>query len=573
MKVHAEKTAQESLQTQDNAAPLQLKDNRPEALEHQQVQHMANQSQQVKQFAAMQGMADHATSQITQLRSNQTGLPDSLKSGIEHLSGYSMDDVKVHYNSSKPAQLQAHAYAQGTQIHVAPGQEKHLGHEAWHVVQQKQGRVQATKQLKGSVNINDDAGLEREADVMGEKALQLKENTGDLKQVTHHKNQLINGEAFQRKVIQLATSIVHTPAEIVWEGARGIVGKEMEAKLDPNDPVTGSSTDNGDTKTAIDDKVAIYNRKNYARGHLLNHDLGGYGVPENLFPITTGANAHHAQAIEYPVKRALMLAGVNKNQNRNPNAQGVYYHVTVKGNPSHAQFHCVWRYTDANFNNENGGNEAIIESKLNGPSIKNELDPTFSARGKFDANIMGDWYHGDRDGEMDLEDVVEAGKIRIADPVNQIDQINIGVDVPSNRNLSQEQLAEIQQQSNDAKLALKYKRCRGQFFKEAKTQAQTLLFNADQIENPTNRKIKSKRVGIKSLDEKKVERLQRVLFGLMLKKLESKYSEVKNDLILIGIDTALRLMDLYAEDSGTVANEIIDKFGQKFLIDKVVDDF
>lgn len=78
---------------------------------------------------------------------NKTGLPDQLKTGIENLSGYSMNDVKVHYNSSKPAQLNALAYADGNNIHIAPGQEKHLPHEGWHVVQQKQGRVQATLQL------------------------------------------------------------------------------------------------------------------------------------------------------------------------------------------------------------------------------------------------------------------------------------------------------------------------------------------------------------------------------------------------------------------------------------------
>lgn len=107
-----------------------------------------------------------------QRKTNNTGLPGNLKSGIENLSGFAMDDVKVHYNSSKPAQLQAHAYAQGTDIHLASGQEKHLPHEAWHVVQQKQGRVQPTRQLKSKIGINDDAGLEREADVMGAKALQ-----------------------------------------------------------------------------------------------------------------------------------------------------------------------------------------------------------------------------------------------------------------------------------------------------------------------------------------------------------------------------------------------------------------
>lgn len=105
------------------------------------------------------------------LRTNKTGLPEALKAGAENLSGYSLDNVKVHYNSSKPAQLQALAYTQGTDIHVAPGQEKHLPHETWHVVQQMQKRVQPTAQLKG-VRINDDEELEREADVMGLKTLE-----------------------------------------------------------------------------------------------------------------------------------------------------------------------------------------------------------------------------------------------------------------------------------------------------------------------------------------------------------------------------------------------------------------
>ncbi|PCJ37331.1 MAG: hypothetical protein COA99_12840 [Moraxellaceae bacterium] len=83
------------------------------------------------------------------MRKNNTGLPDNLKSGIENISGYSMDDVRVHYNSTKPAQLQANAYTQGTNIHLGPGQEKHLAHEAWHVVQQKQGRVNASNPFKG----------------------------------------------------------------------------------------------------------------------------------------------------------------------------------------------------------------------------------------------------------------------------------------------------------------------------------------------------------------------------------------------------------------------------------------
>ncbi|MDR7211102.1 DUF4157 domain-containing protein [Flavobacterium piscis] len=135
-------------------------------------------------------LQDNRPTTIVQKKTNNTGLPDNLKSGIENLSGHSMDDVKVHYNSDKPAQLNAHAYAQGSEIHLASGQEKHLPHEAWHVVQQKQGRVKPTLQMKGKVNINDDAGLEKEADMMGERAIQMMvyQNVKQLRHVTLSKN-------------------------------------------------------------------------------------------------------------------------------------------------------------------------------------------------------------------------------------------------------------------------------------------------------------------------------------------------------------------------------------------------
>ena len=105
---------------------------------------------------------------------NDTGLPDRLKAGIESLSGISLNDVRVHYNSPKPARMHAWAYTQGTEIHIGPHQEKHLSHEAWHVVQQKQGRVQPTLKAR-DVAINDDKVLENEASVMGEHAVRHNE--------------------------------------------------------------------------------------------------------------------------------------------------------------------------------------------------------------------------------------------------------------------------------------------------------------------------------------------------------------------------------------------------------------
>lgn len=130
--------------------------------------------------------------------SNDTGLPQGLQAGVEQLSGHSMDDVNVHYNSAQPAALNAHAYAQGSDIHLGPGQEKHLPHEAWHVVQQKQGRVKPTTQLKGAGGINDDQGLEQEADVMGSKALQLKAGK-DAPFFRKSVNSAVGGETIQRK--------------------------------------------------------------------------------------------------------------------------------------------------------------------------------------------------------------------------------------------------------------------------------------------------------------------------------------------------------------------------------------
>lgn len=117
---------------------------------------------------------------LADMATNQTGLPDGLKAGIESLSGMSMDHVRVHYNSAQPAQLNALAYAQGSEIHIGPAQEQHLPHEAWHVVQQAQGRVNPTLQMRSGVQVNDSHDLEHEADLMGAKALQMNMAPGDM---------------------------------------------------------------------------------------------------------------------------------------------------------------------------------------------------------------------------------------------------------------------------------------------------------------------------------------------------------------------------------------------------------
>lgn len=94
---------------------------------------------------------------------NLTGIPTQMKLDFEQRSGLSFDDVRVHYNSDKPARLGAPAYTQGTQIHVGPGHESSLPHELGHVIQQKAGRVRPTRWING-LPVNDQPELEREAD-------------------------------------------------------------------------------------------------------------------------------------------------------------------------------------------------------------------------------------------------------------------------------------------------------------------------------------------------------------------------------------------------------------------------
>ncbi|WP_293670314.1 DUF4157 domain-containing protein [uncultured Parabacteroides sp.] len=155
-KIYQEKTARTIRQKQEGGGMLQFVDNRPA---NPLLQRMDEDEEDTLQGKFGQSVQ----------KKNETSMPDNLKTGIEDLSGFEMDDVRVHYNSDKPATVQALAYTQGTDIHVAPGQEQHLPHEAWHVAQQMAGRVEPTTEV-GGLPVNDSKELEHEADVMGAKA-------------------------------------------------------------------------------------------------------------------------------------------------------------------------------------------------------------------------------------------------------------------------------------------------------------------------------------------------------------------------------------------------------------------
>lgn len=207
-------------------------DQRPSALAqralNESIAHSPRIVAQRAQIAMMRGETAQRKDDGAALSSpNRTGLPDTLKAGVESLSGLSMDHVRVHYNSDKPAALNAHAYAQGSDIHVAPGQEQHLPHEAWHVVQQAQGRVKPTMQMKGETAVNDDPALESEADSLGAQALGvgqlLVKQAGEMPGAPAKGGERVSQRA--RTLRHVATQSSDRPAQLAkytWTGSQWI---------------------------------------------------------------------------------------------------------------------------------------------------------------------------------------------------------------------------------------------------------------------------------------------------------------------------------------------------------------
>lgn len=113
-----------------------------------------------------------ATGHIPPQRAYSKLLPPELKQSMEAICGISLNHVKVHYNSPLPVQVNAHAYAQGEHIYLAPNNEHHLPHELGHVVQQALGMVKPTSTFNG-IAINDDPKLEQHATELGQQALKL----------------------------------------------------------------------------------------------------------------------------------------------------------------------------------------------------------------------------------------------------------------------------------------------------------------------------------------------------------------------------------------------------------------
>ena len=118
----------------------------------------------------------------TGTKSSGEKLPDKVQAKMENSFGQDFSSVSVHKESSSAQDIHAKAYTQGNEVHFAPGEynpesqsgQELIGHELTHVVQQREGKVGAGDVHGKGLEINQDAGLENEADELGKLASQGK---------------------------------------------------------------------------------------------------------------------------------------------------------------------------------------------------------------------------------------------------------------------------------------------------------------------------------------------------------------------------------------------------------------
>jgi len=112
-------------------------------------------------------------------RKKNENLPEDLQEKIENSFGQDFSNVNIQKNSKEAIGLNARAFTKGDSIHFAPSEfnpnsekgKNLIGHEFTHVTQQRSGVVKPTSVMGEGLNLNNDRGLESEADYFGQKAV------------------------------------------------------------------------------------------------------------------------------------------------------------------------------------------------------------------------------------------------------------------------------------------------------------------------------------------------------------------------------------------------------------------
>lgn len=172
-----------------------------------------------------------------------------------------------------------------------------------------------------------------------------------------------------QSVMQLKSVMKYSGQSYRYGKSNQLVGKTMEAWLDPARPMVGQESNLNTSQDAMMAAIrAKYNitGNNVVKGHLLNANLGGLALSYNLYPITKGANGAHLNHVENVAKNELWT------HNR-----GIYYRVDVQGKPDidtkTAAFDCKiseWTPSDT----------SKIGKQILGVSIKSNLKDVSSRK-------------------------------------------------------------------------------------------------------------------------------------------------------------------------------------------------
>lgn len=125
------------------------------------------------------------------------------------------------------------------------------------------------------------------------------------------------------EVLQAKSKVQNAGQTFTWGGKKTIVGSKMKAWLDPGDPLKGEEATVNTNQTLMMDALRLkygIQGGDLVRGHLLNDNLGGKAMNNNLFPITRKANKAHLLTTENFAKKELW-------ENKN----ALWYTVNVTG--------------------------------------------------------------------------------------------------------------------------------------------------------------------------------------------------------------------------------------------------
>ena len=266
---------------------------------------------------------------LTASKAIQTKMPEQVQAKMEQSFGTDFSSVNIHKDSSSATQMGAQAYAQGNDVHFAPGKynpntqggQELLGHELTHVVQQRQGRVSGA-QNKDGANINADPSLENEADEMGRKAAK-----GEPAKVNG------KGSGLQRKSIRFsddaAIEDINNKKKYLNIGSSGIVVRKIQQALADAgfltaDKVTGSY--DTDTKDAV-----ISFQKSSG---LTGKDVDGIVGPTTMGLLSTKFSDYAVEAnLAKGAKPGNLLAGTRNVDATDKKAIADIISTEVKANP------------------------------------------------------------------------------------------------------------------------------------------------------------------------------------------------------------------------------------------------